>query len=113
MDQLFFEAGAEGGGERLYLRPDGSYYVKGSSGGFLDEDEFPRTSWTRDYPDFEAFFAEFVHKNGSFWVRLFPVFLHPDSFPVIREALAKAADESNPDCAMQWHNAMAAGGTLF
>jgi len=90
---LFFEAGADGGGEALYRNPDGTFYTSGSSGGMLDEEEDPIISWRVDYPDFQNYWEDFIRKNGDFWLFLFPLFIHPEAIPLIQKALDSLDEE--------------------
>ncbi len=115
-DEIFFEAGVDGGGECLYRRQDGSFYTKGSSGGFLlDEEEDPRISWTKEYADFETYFEEFMSKNGSFWICFFPLHIHPDAFSVVKEALSKIeadGDSFDPERSRNWLERMETGSRM-
>jgi hypothetical protein len=85
--ELFFEAGADGGGEALYRRNDGSFFLEGSGGGMLDEDEDPHVSWTGEFSSFELYWEYFVKEHGNFWIFLYPLFIHPDAREFIRNAV--------------------------
>ena len=107
--KLFFEAGADGGGEALYRNPDGTFFTSGSSGGMLDEEEDPIISWQADYPDFQNYWDDFIRKNGGFWPFLYPLFIHPDAIPVIQNALDSLDDEKkklSADNIDNWRRAM-------
>jgi hypothetical protein len=92
-EELFFEAGADGGGEALYRRNDGSFFTRGSSGGMLDEDEDPHISWTREYESFSAYWEAFTGQHRHFWICLYPLFIHPDAHDFIRDALSRYASD--------------------
>jgi hypothetical protein len=93
--EMFFEAGANGGGEALYRRPDGTFFTSGSRGGMLDEEEDPIISWQHEYPDFQNYWDEFLRKNGNFWPFLYPFFIHSEAVAVIQKAIDGYFDENN------------------
>ena len=114
--ELFFEAGADGGGEALYRNPDGTFFTSGSSGGMLDEEEDPIISWRFDYPDFQNYWEDFIRKNGNFWPFLYPLFIHPEAIPLIQKALDSLDEEKKELSAYQinnWRMAMEKGHKSF
>ena len=80
--------GVDGGGFDIFETEYKTIVEDGSSGGMLDEDEDPVSSWKREYKTFEDFWNYFTatHKEG-FWIFFHPVFIHEDIKPFIQNAV--------------------------
>ena len=76
--ELYFEIGAEGGGEDLFRvkKDDGSYYFFiGHNNYDFDTDE-PIFSY-KEYSSFEEYFSKLTRMEG--WFMLHPLYIHPEA----------------------------------
>ena len=75
---LIFEFGVDGGEASVFRMPDNSVVERGSSGGILDEEEYPVTKWEKAFESWEEWWKQFVIQHGKNWIGFYPLFIHED-----------------------------------
>ena len=92
MELLLLEYGTEGGGAEVFQLPDNTVVERGSSGGMLDEEESPVTTWEKKFDSFAAWWQDFLRVYDYKWIYFYPVFIHAS----IQVYVLKALQNTDP-----------------
>jgi hypothetical protein len=94
--ECLFEFGVDGGGAAVYRTKDNRVIESGSSGGMMEEWEDPIISWKKEYANFEEWWNHFKESHGSFWFCFYPLFIHEDVKPIIRQSVDNYVSDRDP-----------------